>query len=103
MKMTIESTDQITAIDGVKVRGWEGVTAGGVKCVVFVPAPIPVIADGIMWLAVVGNLQIALRHPANVGASSRMVVDFAKQLLLKLIEEGVLTDEEARVGFADFR
>ena len=36
MKIMITSTDQITRIDGVPVRVWEGVTADGTPCHVFV-------------------------------------------------------------------
>ncbi len=36
MQISIESTDQITNIDGVPVRVWKGVTAGGVDCFVMV-------------------------------------------------------------------
>lgn len=36
MQIAIESTDQLTTMDGVPVRVWDGVTAGGVKCKVFV-------------------------------------------------------------------
>lgn len=36
MKLTIESTDQITTLDGVPARVWKGVTEAGVECVVFV-------------------------------------------------------------------
>jgi hypothetical protein len=36
VKIEIEATDKLTAIDGVPVRLWEGVTADGVKCQVFV-------------------------------------------------------------------
>ncbi len=36
MKITIESTDKLTEIDGVSVRIWTGVTAEGTKCFVFV-------------------------------------------------------------------
>jgi hypothetical protein len=36
MEIMIESTDQLTMIDGVAVRYWEGVTANGVRCKVFV-------------------------------------------------------------------
>jgi hypothetical protein len=65
--------------------------------------PITVIADSIVWLGVVGNLQLALRHPANVGSSVPLMRDFAKQLLLKLVVEGVLTQDEAEHAFRDFR
>lgn len=36
MKITMEATDKITDLDGVKVRVWEGTTERGVKCHVFV-------------------------------------------------------------------
>lgn len=36
MRLQIESTDQITAMDGVPVRVWRGRTEAGVECIVFV-------------------------------------------------------------------
>jgi len=36
MKIEITATDQITDIEGVKVRLWEGVTEQGTRCKVFV-------------------------------------------------------------------
>jgi hypothetical protein len=36
MKITITATDQITKIDGVLVRVWDGITEGGVACKVLV-------------------------------------------------------------------
>lgn len=36
MKITIESTDMLTHIDGVPVRLWQGVTDRGIACKVFV-------------------------------------------------------------------
>jgi len=36
MKIEIEATDKLTAIGGVPVRLWEGVTKNGVRCKVFV-------------------------------------------------------------------
>ena len=36
MKITIEATDQLTEMDGVPVRVWNGTTEGGVQCFVFV-------------------------------------------------------------------
>lgn len=36
MKITIESTETITRIDGVPVRHWKGVTEDGTPCEVFV-------------------------------------------------------------------
>jgi hypothetical protein len=36
VKITIESTDKITTLDGVRARLWNGVTESGVPCLVFV-------------------------------------------------------------------
>lgn len=36
MKLMIESTDQLTHIDGVPVRLWEGATEDGIPCKVFI-------------------------------------------------------------------
>lgn len=36
MQIQMESTPQIMELDGVPCRPWEGVTAAGVRCVVFV-------------------------------------------------------------------
>ncbi len=36
MEILIKATDQITTIDGVPVRLWEGTTANGIPCKVFV-------------------------------------------------------------------
>lgn len=36
MKIAIESTNQMTTVDGAAVRLWKGTTEGGVKCQVFV-------------------------------------------------------------------
>lgn len=36
MKIEITATDKITHVDGVKCRVWDGVTANGIKCLVFV-------------------------------------------------------------------
>ena len=36
MEIMIKATDQITELDGVPCRVWEGTTVGGVKCHVFV-------------------------------------------------------------------
>lgn len=37
MKITIESTNQITEINGPYCRVWKGVTDSGTKCFVFIP------------------------------------------------------------------
>lgn len=36
MKISIESTEKLTKIDGVPVRLWEGKTEDGTKCKVFI-------------------------------------------------------------------
>lgn len=36
MKITIEATDQLTHIDGVPVRLWEGISESGIPCKVFI-------------------------------------------------------------------
>lgn len=36
MEIQIKATEHLTTIDGVPCRLWEGVTAGGVACKVFV-------------------------------------------------------------------
>ncbi|MBL8824858.1 MAG: hypothetical protein JNJ77_19890 [Planctomycetia bacterium] len=36
MEIQIKATDQITKLDGVECRLWEGVTSQGVPCKVFV-------------------------------------------------------------------
>jgi hypothetical protein len=36
MELKITSTDQITSLDGVKVRVWQGVMPSGDKCHVFI-------------------------------------------------------------------
>lgn len=36
MQMVIKATDQLTEIDGVPVRVWEGRTSSGIPCKVFV-------------------------------------------------------------------
>ena len=64
---------------------------------------IPVVAPALTWLALIGNLQLALRHPMNVGASAPMVRQFAEQLLAKLCDEGVLSPTDAAIAFKDFR
>jgi tRNA U38,U39,U40 pseudouridine synthase TruA len=36
VKLTIESTNELTRIDGVNARVWKGRTDGGVECICFV-------------------------------------------------------------------
>lgn len=36
MQIAIESTENLTTIDGVRCRVWHGTTAGGVPCILFI-------------------------------------------------------------------
>jgi hypothetical protein len=55
---------------------------------------LTVIASGITWMAVHGNLCLALRHPKNTGPSRQLIDDFLLQLGGYLVDAGVLTAEE---------
>jgi hypothetical protein len=55
---------------------------------------IPAIATGLTWMAVHGNLCLALRHPANSGPSRKLIENFVRQLGENLVENGVLTAAE---------
>ncbi len=63
--------------------------------------PIPVVAEALVWMSVVSNIQLALRHPKNVGPSVPMVREFAHAIVGKLLEEKVLTQAEAQVVFEE--
>ena len=52
-------------------------------------------AKAITWLAVYGNLWLAMRHPANTGASTKLVRQTLDGLSRLLIEAGVITPEHA--------
>ncbi len=54
----------------------------------------PVTAPGIIWMAIHGNLCLALRHAGNRGSSRAMVERFVRALGDNLVENGVLTAEE---------
>lgn len=47
-----------------------------------------------VWMAIHGNLCLALRHPANRGASRHYIESFCTKLGQLLIEKGVFTAEE---------
>ena len=55
---------------------------------------IPVVAEGVVWLAVLANVQLGLRHPDNTGPSSKIALEFVQQLLPKLRDEGILSNDE---------
>ncbi len=52
--------------------------------------------DLLTWMAVQGMLELALRHPQNIGPSRARVEIFSSALLERLHTEGILTD----VGFS---
>lgn len=58
--------------------------------------PLPVHADLFTWMAVHGNLCLALRHPSNVGGSRQIVEEFVRALGARLVEEGLLSADELR-------
>jgi len=47
----------------------------------------------LMWIAVHGNLCLALRHPQNIGAARPHVVKFVKDLGKMLVEHKAVTKE----------
>jgi len=55
---------------------------------------IGVIADGLCWMAVLGAVQLALRHPGFTGPSADIARQFGEQLATKLLLEGVLSQDE---------
>ncbi len=50
-------------------------------------------ASLLTWTAVHGNLQLALRHPMNLGASRPYVEQFVNELGALLVARGMLTAE----------
>lgn len=48
------------------------------------------------WVAVHGNLCLALRHPKNFGASRPYVVNFVKVLGRNLVRWGAITEEQLK-------
>ena len=59
-------------------------------------SPAQVTANHLTWLAVHGNLCLALRHPANKGPSRQWVLTFVKDLGKALVKWGVITEEELK-------
>ena len=57
-----------------------------------------VIASGLEWAGVHGNLCLGLRHPLNVGTSRDLMVRFVKRLGKNLVEWGVLTREQLELA-----
>jgi hypothetical protein len=48
-------------------------------------------ADAIQWLAVIGNIELGLRHPQNDGPSAELAVQFVDNVADLLVGAGVLT------------
>jgi hypothetical protein len=55
---------------------------------------ITVEAEAYVWMTLLGNMQLALRHPENQGESANIARQFGDALLEKLIAESVFTVEE---------
>jgi hypothetical protein len=49
---------------------------------------IPVEAEGIAWMSIIGALQLALRHPGFRGPSSKIVREFVRQMVARFVDEG---------------
>lgn len=62
---------------------------------------IPVHAEALVWLTVLGCTQLALRHPEYHGPSRLIAQDFARALREKLQAEGVLSAEDVALMFRD--
>lgn len=54
----------------------------------------------VVWLAVHGNLLLALRHPENVGSSRSMVEDVVAMLEGTFLDSGFLTEEQVAMMHA---
>jgi hypothetical protein len=55
-----------------------------------------VTVDGTLldWMAVHGNLCLALRHPQNQGETRALIVSMIHKLGTLLVDEGILTADE---------
>lgn len=59
----------------------------------------PVMLDLPAALAIIGNLQLALRHPANTGPSARTARYFCQEIICRMREAGFVANAEiARLG-----
>jgi hypothetical protein len=54
----------------------------------------PIEADCMVWLSVLSQIDLAVRHPENNGAAARVAEQFSDQLRDRLYLEGVLSQEE---------
>lgn len=55
---------------------------------------IPIHAEAAVWLAVLSQIDLALRHPQNNGPTARVAERFSDQLRDKLLEEEMLSKDE---------
>jgi len=55
-------------------------------------------ADAFTWMTVHGNLQLALRHPGNHGASTEVAKNFVKALEAVLVGVGILDQADIDQG-----
>jgi hypothetical protein len=55
---------------------------------------VSVTTNLLTWLAIHGNLCLALRHPQNRGPSRQYVTNFTKNLGKKLVEWEVITEQQ---------
>jgi hypothetical protein len=63
---------------------------------------ITVVAPALVWMTVLGNMQLALRHPSNSGELSADIArQFGNRLFETLIAEGVFTAEEGAAIWRD--
>lgn len=50
--------------------------------------------DALSWMAVLGNVILALRHPENTGASRALVLKIVKQMENNLMLFGIMDQED---------
>lgn len=55
---------------------------------------IPVVAEAMVWMVVLANVRLALRHPANHGDLGDYAQQFADRLEQALLDEGVYSAED---------
>ena len=55
---------------------------------------IPVVAEAMVWMVVLANVRLALRHPDNHGDLGDYAQVFADRLEQALVDEGVYSPED---------
>jgi hypothetical protein len=60
--------------------------------------PCQIEADLFTWMTVHGNLQLALRHPENVGPSRAVMENFVQSLEEILVRGGIIDQEDIDRG-----